>query len=187
MKIKTSIKKEIISNVGKPHYEHTLRVVNMAKKLAKAHGINTKEAETAAYFHDCAKLKNRSKLIELAEALKVPLTEDMKIAPQIIHGAVGASLAKKKYGVKDEEILNAIKYHTTGRKGMTPLEKVVFLADYMEEGRTFPGAIEVRKASFKSLDKGMSMALKNNIQHLLDIEKPIALDTIRAYNDIIGG
>ncbi len=187
MKINPSIEEDIILNVGKRRYEHSMRVVAMARKLAKAHAENVKNAEIAAYYHDCAKFTDTDKLKKLAKELKVKATKDMKVAPQVIHGPVGAALAKSKYGVKNEDILNAIRYHTTGREGMSKLEKIVFLADYMEEGRTFPGAVEVRKASFKNLDLGMSMALKNNIEHLIDVGRPIALDTIRAYNDVIGG
>ena len=94
-------------------------------------------------------------------------------------------IAREEYGIEDEEILSAIYCHTTGRKEMSTLDKIIFLADYIEPGRNFPGVEEVRETVFEDLDKGMVVSLMSIIKHLVKKRELIQLDTIDTWNYII--
>lgn len=101
---------------------------------------------------------------------------------EILHAFVGAYYVEKELGVSDEDVLNAIKYHTTGRADMTTIEKIVFLADYIEPGRTFHGVEEVRRTAENSLDQACFLALRNTINFLTTKKQPIYPATFEAYN-----
>lgn len=103
---------------------------------------------------------------------------------ELWHAPVGAYLVKKEIGITDEEILNAIRSHTTGRPGMTILEQVVFLADYIEPNRTFPGVEEVRELAKKDLNAATITAIRNTIQFLLNKNQLVYPQTIATYNDL---
>ena len=104
---------------------------------------------------------------------------------ELWHAPVGAYLVEKEAGITDREILDAIRYHTTGRLGMTLLEKVVYLADYIEPGRHFPGVDEVRDIAKKNLDIALIQAVKNTIVFLMKKNQAIYPDTFQTYNDLI--
>lgn len=176
---------EIKARIGEKRYAHTLRVMEMAIKLAEIHNIDIQKAKIAAYYHDCAKIHDREKLFEFVREYNLEITDDMKNAPQIIHSFLGAKIAEKRYNIKDKEILDAIKYHTTGRKNMTNMDKVIFLADYIEPGREFPGLEKVRSLSERNLDLAMLFALNNTISFLIEKNQYIAIETIKARNDIL--
>lgn len=183
MEISDKIQLEIKNRVGDRRYQHILRVVAMAKELALVHNENIEKAMTAAYFHDCAKISDKNILIKTANQYGLELDDELLRMPQLIHGFLGAKMAEDLYEITDSDILNAIKYHTTGRSGMSVLEKIVFLADYVEYGRQFKGVKQARKLAMKDLDQGMLFALKNNIKYLISNNNELALDSIHAYND----
>lgn len=173
---------EILSRVGEKRYEHILRVTQTAKNLATLHKADVEKAQIAAYFHDSCKLKNKDLIPELCKKLALDLDHEMIKAPAIIHGFLGAEMAKQYYGIDDEDILNAIRWHTTGRPGMSKLEKIVYLADYTEPKRDFPSAIKAREISLKELDKAMLYALDASIKNLIEENKYIVIYTINARN-----
>ena len=121
------------------------------------------------------------------------VTEDLDIikslkkdmASEIIHSFLGAIISEKKYGIEDEDILNAIRFHTTGRENMSDLEKIVFLADYIEPMRNFSGVDKARKLACEDLNKAMMYSLNNTILFLCNKDEYIALDTIKARNYIL--
>lgn len=165
-------------------YEHTLGVMNTALLLARQYGADEKKAELSAIFHDYAKYR------PLDEMKKIILQENMPAellnhSPELWHAPVGAYLVKKEAGIGDEDILNAIRYHTTGRAGMTLLEKIIFLADYIEPGRNFPGVEEVRFLAKEDLDLAIIKALQNTVSYLLENNQPVYPDTIYTYNDLV--
>ena len=106
----------------------------------------------------------------------------MKRAPQIIHSHLGRVMAKNLYGIDDEDILNAISYHTTGRPNMSDLEKIIFLADYIEPMRNFDGVDVARKLAKKDLDSTMYFALNNTLKFLVEKDKYIVVETVLARN-----
>lgn len=165
-------------------YVHTIGVVETAIDLARKYGANEKKAELAAIFHDYAKYRPKEEMERIIAQENMP--DDLLMANiELWHAPVGAFLVEKEAGINDEEVLNAIRFHTTGRAGMTILEKVVFLADYIEPGRKFPGVDEVRQLAKENLDLALIKALQNTISFLLEKNQPIYHDTIHTYNDLL--
>lgn len=183
--ITEDIKNEILQRIGEKRYNHTLRVMKTAVELARNFGIDEEKAQIAGYLHDCAKIKDQDELFKEAKIYNLNLTEDMKRAPQIIHGYLGAKIANKRYHIDDIEILSAIESHTTGKENMSDLDKIIFLADYIEPMRNFDGVEEARKLSKINLDEAMLFSLNNTIEFLCSKDEYIALDTIKARNYIL--
>lgn len=164
-------------------YIHTLGVTETAIWLAEKYGADVKKAELAAILHDYAKFRPKD---EMAAIIK-----QQNMDPQLLtfhselwHAPVGAYLVQKEAGVEDEEVLSAIRCHTSGRIGMTLLEKIIYVADYIEPGRHFPGVEEVRELAEDDLDAALIQALKNTIQFLMKRNQPVYPDTFYTYNDL---
>ena len=152
--------------------------------LQSSISADSTKAELAAIFHDYEKVRPISELKE------VIMSEDMdsrllKFNSELWHGPVAAHIVKKEAWIDDDEILNAIRYHTTGRANMSLLEKIIYLADYIEPGRHFPGVDEVRELAETDINKALLMAFRNTIQFLTDRHALIFPDTFEAYNDLI--
>lgn len=162
-------------------YNHTVRVMETAVQLAHTYGVDEKKAEIAAIFHDYAKNRPNSELKRWIESTY--LSKDLlHYHHELWHGPVGALMLEKEVGLQDKEILDAIAFHTTGRTHMTDLDKVIYLADYIEPGRKFPGIEEVRKCAWEDLDYGCWMAAKNTVAFLMSKNQPIYPETFHAYN-----
>ncbi len=142
--------------------EHSFRVALMATERARGLGVPEKKALLAAALHDCGKyVPMESPLLKgfiLPEGVPAP----------VLHQYTGAYLAEHLFGIQDEEILDAIRYHTSGREDMTPLGKLIFLADMLESGRTFVGVDELRKAFWRDLDECMLLCLERQLAYLND-------------------
>lgn len=148
-------------------YEHTLGVEYTAAALAMRYGANVKNALLAGLLHDCAKCLSDKKLLDICEKNDIAVTETERELPFLLHGKAGAVLAEKKYGVKNREVLDAIVNHTTGREGMSLLEKIVFVADYIEPGRNHaPDLDELRRLAFQNLDSALVRILEGTLTHL---------------------
>lgn len=147
--------------------EHSLRVAVAAARKAALLQIPEKKAVTAALFHDCA--KNLPSDSPILQGFALPAGVPEPVPEPVLHQFTGAYAAKHAYKIEDEEILNAVRYHTSGRAGMSLLEQLIFLADMVEDGREFPGAAELRKlyyAEQNSLDFTMFEALRETLYHL---------------------
>lgn len=176
---------EIISIIGEKRFEHTIRVSEEAQKLAIVHGVDPEKAKIAGMFHDCAKIRDLDKLLEKCREYNFELTHDMYYSPQIIHSFLGAEIANKRYGIDDIEILDAIRFHTTGRANMSMLEKVIYLADYIEPMRNFDGVERARKLSYEDIDLAMLESLNNTILFLANKMNYIAKYTFDARNYLL--
>lgn len=174
--------KEIRDRIGEKRFLHTLRVRDTAIELAKIHGVDQEKAEVAGFLHDCAKIRDHEELIKAAKKSGLLLTKEMQKAPQIIHSYLGALYARDLYGIEDEDILNAITYHTTGRANMSDLEKIIFLADYIEPMRNFDGVEKARQLAKKDLDEAMYFALNNTLNFLVKHDTYIVPTTVTARN-----
>jgi predicted HD superfamily hydrolase involved in NAD metabolism len=165
-------------------YQHTIGVMETAIDLAKRYGVDVKKAELSAIFHDYAKFrpKDEMKQIIINQGMEQQLLE---FNSELWHAPVGAFLIEKEVGLNDEEILDAIRYHTSGRVGMSLLDKIIYLADYIEPGRRFPGVDEVRDLAKDNLNQALIQALKNSIQFLMKKNQPVYPDTIYTYNDLV--
>ena len=149
MKIKKEYKDKLFKDLGEKRFNHSMRVVDMALKLNEIYKIDEDKVYLAAFFHDCAKY-NEQKYIKLLEIDNDEMSKKLIQSPTL-HSYIGAKVAKKVYNIKDKDILNAINYHTTGRANMSDLEKIIFLADAIEEKRDYDGVDEIRKKSFEDL------------------------------------
>lgn len=148
-------------------YEHTLGVAYTAAALAMRYGGSLKDAQTAGMLHDCAKCLTDEKRVAVCEKHHIPMTEMERRNPFLLHAKVGAYLAEKKYGITDADILNAIRFHTTGRENMSLLEKIVFVADYIEPGRKqAPNLQEIRQLAFIDIDRAMVKILEDTVCYL---------------------
>lgn len=174
----------------KPHltdhrYIHTLGVMNTALELAERFNANKKKAELAAIFHDYAKFRNKQEMRELVQS-SLPDKSILGYGDELLHAPCGAYYLKREIGIEDEEILDAIRYHTTGRPEMALLEKIIFLADYIEPGRTFKGVDKVREMAETDLDEAVIQALDNTVSFLMRRRQLVYPKTITTYNDLLG-
>lgn len=165
-------------------YQHTLGVMETSISLAEKYGADVKKAEIAAIFHDYAKFRSKDEMKEIIQSQGLP--QDLLLYnTELWHAPVGAYLVEKEAGVHDSEVLDAIRYHTSGRPNMTLLEKVIYLADYIEPGRHFPGVEEVREIAKESLEKALVKAIQNTILFLMKKNQTIYPETFYTYNDLI--
>ncbi len=175
----------LLEGIGEERLNHTLRVVEEAKKLAVKHSVDVDKAAMTALLHDCGKFFNKKKILKRAYDFDIIISDIMKHSPELIHGPLGAKIANHKYNIEDQEMLNAIKYHTTGRKGMSTLEKLIYIADYIEASRKFIGVEEVRHLAYEDLDKSLLLALNQTIAFLVNKDRLISIDTIEARNQLM--
>ena len=148
-------------------YEHTVGVEYTAAALAMRYGANVEDALLAGLLHDCAKCMSDEKLVAFCEKNHLPVTETERELPFLLHGKVGGYLAEKKYGVQNQDVLNAIVNHTMGREEMSLLEKIVFVADYIEPGRNRAANLnDLRELAFQDVDLAMLRVLEGTLEHL---------------------
>lgn len=162
---------------------HTLGVMHMAAALSMVYGCDMEKAQVAGLLHDCAKCISSKKKLKLCKEYQIPVTEVEKEHPFLLHAKVGAWVAREKYGVKDPEILEAIVWHTTGKEDMSLLEKIIYIADYIEPDRCkAPGLDRVRKLAFEDLDLCMYQILKDTLDYLGENPEEIDQSTRKAYD-----
>lgn len=163
LQLETELKKVL----KQKRYEHTLGVRYTAASMAMRYGYDIRKAELAGLLHDCAKGFSEEELLAMAEKHEIVVTPSERKAPYLLHAKVGAFLAEHTYGVTDEEVLEAIRYHTTGKPDMTLLEKIIFIADYIEPNRKMiEGLSESRRLAFEDLDQAMYHILANTLAYL---------------------
>jgi len=165
-------------------YQHTLGVMETAISLAKRYGADVKKAEIAAIFHDYAKFRPKDEMREIIISQGFP-QDLLTFNSELWHAPVGAYLVEKEAGIRDHEVLDAIRYHTSGRLNMTLLDKVIYLADYIEPGRHFPGVDDVRELAQENLDISLIKAIQNTILFLIKKNQTVYPDTFFTYNDLI--
>lgn len=166
-------------------YLHTMGVVDSAVHLARKYGADEDAARLAALMHDYCKNMSKEQYDEYIKRYRIDFDEIARGNRELMHGRVARYIAEKEYEIHDPEILSAIEYHTTGRKGMSLLEKIIAVADYIEEGRDFPGVEEIRILAAKNLEEALIFAINGTIRHLMEKNLLIHLDTIEARNDLI--
>lgn len=161
------LQKKLRKELDEDRYTHTLGVMYTSAALAMRYGVDLEKAQVAGLLHDCAKCIPNEKKLKMCEKYNIPITRVENNAPFLLHSKLGAYLAKEKYGVKDEEILQAIVWHTTGKPDMTLLEEIVFLADYIEPMRWKAENLEeIRRTAFVDLDLAVYMTLRDTLHYL---------------------
>ena len=168
--------------MGKKRYIHSCNVADMCVKLAEIHGGNVKKAYLAGILHDCRKEAEAEtqKKEMLASGYYVDPAE--LASKSTWHGISAAYYLRAELGIDDEDILNAVRYHTVARPAMSKLEKIVYLGDLVSAERDYPDAAKYRAYALKDLDDGMYRALKWSIINLSESDRKIPVSTIEAYN-----
>ena len=175
-------KQEIRKHLGDARYIHSLNVADSALYLAKKYGEDTEKAYTAGLLHDILKEMPKTEMREYIMS-HYELTVLEQLTPNVWHQIADAIFVKENY-LEDEDIINAIHYHTTGRAGMSKLEKIVYVADFISAERNYPDVDIMRGEAEKSLEEAMLYSLKYTINKLLNLGCPIHPDTVAAYNEI---
>ncbi|EOL47590.1 bis(5'-nucleosyl)-tetraphosphatase (symmetrical) YqeK [Enterococcus phoeniculicola] len=162
-------------------FKHVLGVEETAIALAKKYGASPEKASIAALTHDYAKERPDDEFILVINRDGYD-KELLNYGNAIWHGLVGADFVSRELGITDEEILSAIRLHTTGAAQMSLLDKIIYVADYIEPGRTFPGVKEARELALLDLDEAVAFETKHTLEHLLAQEQKIYPKTIETYN-----
>ncbi len=163
-------------------FEHSLRVAATAGKLAVRWGVDERRAFLAGILHDYARDMPGEELLSLARDHGLVEDPVEELVPDLLHAAVGAVLVESAVGLGDQEVLQAIGSHTLGRIGMSPLEKIIFLADMIEPGRDFPGIEKLRRAAEQDLDRAMVLGIDATLAYCLKKGSPIHSRTVRVRN-----
>lgn len=161
------MKEKVRQSQKSSRFAHTLGVVETALQLAKQYQVDEKKTEIAALLHDCAKNYDGQEQIKLCKKYGITITEVEAQNPFLLHAKLGEYLARTEYGIEDEEILNAIRWHTTGRPEMTQLDKIIYIADYIEPNRyQAPNLDEIRRLAMIDLDECLYTILKATLAYL---------------------
>ncbi len=177
-------RKIIRKKLGDARYEHSLCVAEAAAALARKYGADPQKAELAGTLHDIMKDTPGPEQLQLLERFGIILSNLEKSAPKLWHAMAGAAYLEKALGIEDEEVLNAVRYHTTGREKMSLLEKVLFIADFISADRTYDGVEEMREAASRSLEEAMLEGVRFTICELAEKGNPIHPDTLDLYNQL---
>lgn len=173
----------IKQRLSEKRFYHSCMVSQEAVKLAEKYGGDVKKAEFAGLVHDIEKDTPPDMQLQTIEKYSIILDDVEKAAPKLFHAISGAAILQYEHNVSDCDVLSAIRYHTTARAGMSLLEKIIYLADYISADRDYNGVEDLRKAVYTSLDVAMSTALNFSIHELWLKNAPIHLDTVRARNE----
>jgi predicted HD superfamily hydrolase involved in NAD metabolism len=151
--------------LSKKRYAHSLRVADTAESLARLHGLDQKKARLAALLHDSAREVNQEELLLVAEEMGIAMSDFEHEQPILLHGSVAAELARKELGVEDEEVLEAVRAHTTGEPGMGALALALYVADKIEPNRDQPGVENLRKLALKDLREAAAATLRDSVSY----------------------
>lgn len=178
------IQRDVANRLSNDRYDHVLRVVDTASRLSEQFHLPLEQVKTAAMLHDIAKCMEKGELRTVLENEGAD-PRLFSFHPELWHAPVGAFIAQHNFKIQDEDLLNAIRYHTTGRANMSPLEKLIYVADMIEPGRDFPGVQDLRKAAEQSLDDAMGACIIHSVRFLAHKGVPIFPDSIDCYNEHI--
>ncbi|MGI6084020.1 MAG: bis(5'-nucleosyl)-tetraphosphatase (symmetrical) YqeK [Acetivibrionales bacterium] len=163
-------------------FNHSVNVMRIAESLAKHYEIDTYKARLAGILHDCGKNYKGNEAREYVKTIDYEADEVEILQPKLLHGIIGENLAKVVYGVTDKEILGAIRWHTTGKAGMSILEKIIYVADYIEPLRSFEGVEIMRKVAYEDLDKCIVFCADSTINIILKKGALLHKNTVETRN-----
>lgn len=176
------IRKAMEKTLDPKRYEHTLGVAYTAAALAMKYDVSVQNAQLAGLLHDCAKCLSDDKKLKICEKHNIPVNDVERRNPSLLHAKVGSFMAGEEYEVEDYDVLNAILNHTTGRPDMSPLEKIIFIADYIEPGRKeAPNLESLRKLAFEDLDEALVGILQDTLEYLKVKGTEMDMMTYRTY------
>ena len=182
-----AIKAKLKTMLNDSRYAHSLGTMQTAAEIAAHYCENQDKAELAGLLHDCAKNIPNDLAYAMCTEYHIPLDAIMLRAPKLIHQLIGAEVAKREFGVDDEEVLQAIRCHTTAMPDMTTFDKIIYLADFTEPNRKrLNGLDELRELVFRNLDEAMLFALDISIKIALEKGTLLHPDAVHARNQLIG-
>ena len=175
------IYEDVKNTLSEKRFRHSECVVERALEYAKIYGANEDEVKLTAIAHDIAKEIPKNEMIQYAEEIGIELDEIEKVNLNLVHAKLGAQICKIKYGFT-EDMVNAVKYHTTGRENMSLLEKITYLADATDSGRTYDDLQYYVDLVRKDIDRGVFEVCKWSLEDLLEKERIIHLESVKCYN-----
>lgn len=178
----TQLRRKLADKLPPSRYTHTIGVAYTAACLAMRYGSDLKQAELAGLLHDSARQYDNEKIMEKCIRHGLEITEYERRNPILLHAKLGAWMASHKYQVDDPVIADAIRYHTTGREKMGLLEKIIYIADYIEPGRKqIPGLDMIRHLAFQDLDECIFQIMEHTLSYLKNSNSVIDTETEKAY------
>ena len=178
-----NITKDLKASLDKSRFKHSIAVSYTAICLAMKYEVNLEKAEVAGLLHDCAKCIPDEKKIKKCIEHNINISDIEKEQPYLLHSKLGAFIAINKYGIHDKDIINSILYHTTGCENMSMLEKIIFVADYIEPNRKKADNLaEIRKIAFEDIDLAVYIILRDTLKHLKQTNTKIDCQTQKAYD-----
>ena len=181
------IQKQVKRKLSDHRFRHTIGVTYTAAAMAMRYGADINHAMTAGLLHDCAKFMTADELYSNCERYGIEVSATEKINPSLLHAKVGAVLAARKYHIHDKEIIDAILHHTTGCPDMTLLDKIIFIADYIEPNREpLPDLDRIRAKAFTDIDEALVMLLKATLTYLHELQTEIDDKTQKTYDYYVG-
>ncbi|MDD7306340.1 MAG: bis(5'-nucleosyl)-tetraphosphatase (symmetrical) YqeK [Peptoniphilaceae bacterium] len=177
----TKYEDRLREKIGDKRFNHSLRVYQTALEINDK--IDEEKIREASLLHDCAKYNEKYYLDKYKD--KIDFSKDIINNKFVLHAFLGSIVAKQEYSIEDEEVLDAIRFHTTARPKMTKLDKIIFLADSIEPNRSYPGVIKLRELAHKNLDQAVLFSLNATIKSLIDRNIEICRLTIDARNYLI--
>ncbi|MCQ2484163.1 MAG: bis(5'-nucleosyl)-tetraphosphatase (symmetrical) YqeK [Clostridia bacterium] len=175
----------IRSRLKTARFQHSLNVAQSASELAELYGADSDKAFTAGLLHDVMKNASPEEQFKVMSEAGIELTPVERANPKLWHAMAGAAYIKNVMAIDDAEIISAVRYHTTGRAGMTPLETTVYLADYISAERDYPGVEDMRRLCMVSSDAAVLYALRFGIPDLVKKCQVIHPDSIDLYNEVM--
>ncbi len=179
------MKRKLENSLTYKRYVHSINVMDTAAELAEKYHEDTDKAAIAGLLHDCARDIRGSRIFELCNKFNIEVDDIMLRQPELLHGMIGAHMAEFDYGVSDGSIRNAIRCHTIGSVDMGMLDKIIFIADYIEPGRNFSGIDKARELAFNDIDAALLLSFDKTIDYVISKGKLIHPGTIAARNSIL--
>ncbi|MDD3706371.1 MAG: bis(5'-nucleosyl)-tetraphosphatase (symmetrical) YqeK [Clostridiaceae bacterium] len=181
----SSIMEYLDNSISSKRYVHSINVSKTAKKLAELYEADSAKAEIAGLVHDCARDLEKSLQLKYLKEEGIEADELTMNIKELLHGPAAVHICKSVFAIEDEEILSAVRYHTTGKENMSLLEKIIYLSDFIEPERSFPGVEELRSIALKSLDEALLGAFNSSISYILSTNRFVHIDTILARNYVL--
>ena len=176
------LQKKIKEELSEDRYEHTIGVMYTAESLAMRYGVDMTKAAVAGLLHDCAKCIPNSQKLKMCKKNGIEITDMEEKNPSLLHAKLGAYLAEEVYGVEDPEILNAIRWHTTGKPDMSMMDIIIYMADYIEPNRVkAPNLAQLRRLALEDLDECTCQILEATLAYLRDGNEVIDPTTEETY------
>ncbi len=182
IEITQKLRKQLEKELKPDRFDHTLGVAYTAANLAFVHGAPIEKALIAGFLHDCAKCMSHEEQIKICDKNNIEVTDVERRNHSLLHAKAGMYLARTRYDIDDEDILNAIRWHTTGRPNMSLLEKIIYIADFIEPNRKeLENMTQVRKEAYVDIDRCLAHILHDSVIYLKTINKECDSATMNAY------